>query len=92
MACEGRRLAALRDGFGRALEGATGACGFEARVCAAPAPGLPAALNGPHAPLRRAQEFKACYAHVPEAYHATMFDVYCQARQRRCARGATDTR
>jgi hypothetical protein len=32
MAFEGRRLAALRDGFGRALEGATGACGFEARA------------------------------------------------------------
>ena len=30
--CEGRRLAALREGFGRTLEGATGACGFEARV------------------------------------------------------------
>jgi hypothetical protein len=35
MASEGRRLAALRDGFGRALEGATGACGFEARACCA---------------------------------------------------------
>ncbi len=28
----------------------------------------------------RAQEFKACYAHVPAKYHDTMFDVYCQAR------------
>ena len=27
-----RRMVALRDGFVRALEGATGACGFEARA------------------------------------------------------------
>ena len=27
-----RRMLALRDGFVRALEGATGACGFEARA------------------------------------------------------------
>ena len=40
MASEGRRLAALRDGFGRALEGATGACGFEARAALSPAPGF----------------------------------------------------
>ena len=56
MAAEGRRMAALREGFGRALEGATGACGFEARggPARAPAAVSPAALNGPDAPRRAA--------------------------------------
>jgi hypothetical protein len=32
---DGRRMAALRAGFQRALEGATGACGAEARAARA---------------------------------------------------------
>lgn len=35
VAAEGRRMRALRAGFERALEGATGACGLEARPRAA---------------------------------------------------------
>jgi hypothetical protein len=76
-----RRMIALRDGFVRALEGATGACGFEARavwplrsVCSS------SLAVGP-------QEFAACYAHVPSKHHDTMFDVYCQARSPGAAQG-----
>ena len=78
-------MGALRAGFARALEGATGACGLEARARAraarrAATAGRALKQTGRSRAARAPQEFKACYQHIPAKYHASMFDVYCQAR------------